>query len=204
MRSIEQPQNARSRRTVAALLTATRELIDTHGFEGLTMAAVAERAGVSRRAIYLHFSTRTELMTALYRSLGETEDLAASLQAVWDSPDALSALDEWARHVARSHPRILATLRAVEHAQHTDADAATLWKTTMDNWHKGSNRMIRRLADEDQLAPEWTVEAATDVFWSLMSLDILDRLLIDRRWPTRRFATRYAQVLRSTFVASRS
>lgn len=202
MKSIDQPQNARSRRTVAALLSATRELIDSHGFEGLTMAAVAERAGVSRRAIYLHFSTRTELMTALYRSLGETEDLSTSLQAVWDSPDALSALDEWARHIARSHPRILATLRAVEHAQHTDADAATLWKTTMDNWHKGSNRLIRWLADEGRLSTEWTIETATDMWWSLMSLDILDRLLVDRRWSAARFAERYALMLRSTFVAT--
>lgn len=202
MKSIDQPQNARSRRTVAALLAATRELIDSHGFEGLTMAAVAERAGVSRRAIYLHFSTRTELMTAVYRSLGETEDLGTSLKAVWDSPDALSALEEWARHIARSHPRILATLHAVEHAQHTDADAAKLWKTTMDNWHKGSNRLIRWLADEGRLSTAWTVESATDMWWSLMSLDILDRLLIDRRWSATRFAKRYALLLRSTFVAA--
>src|SRR6266498_6805 len=87
VKSIQQPRNARSRRTVTALLDATRELIDTGGFPALTMAAVAERAGVSRRAIYLHFSTRTELVTALYRSLGQTEDLAESLQSVWDCPD---------------------------------------------------------------------------------------------------------------------
>ena len=72
VRSIEQPQNARSRRTSGALLHATRDLIDEQGFEALTMAAVAERAGVSRRAVYLHFSTRTELVTALYRSLGHS------------------------------------------------------------------------------------------------------------------------------------
>lgn len=199
-RTIEQPRNARGRRTVAALLRATRELIDSEGFEALTMAAVAERAGVSRRAIYLHFSTRTDLVTALYRSLGETEELAASLRRVWDSPDAMTALDEWARHIARSHPRILATLRAVEHSRHTDPDAATLWHTTMTNWHKGSGRLIRWLADDGRLAPEWTVAAANDVLWSLMSLDLLERLITDRRWSTRRFAEHYATLLRSTFV----
>lgn len=204
VRSIEQPRNARSRRTVAALLRATRELIDGEGFEALTMAAVAERAGVSRRAIYLHFSTRTELMTALYRSLGDTEDLAASLQAVWDCPDAVTALGEWARHISRSHPRILATLRAVEHSRHTDPDAAALWHTTMTNWHRGSRRLIRWLADDGRLAPSWSVAAATDLLWSLMSLDLLDRLITDRRWSTRRFAEHYATLLRSTFVRAGS
>lgn len=201
VKSIEQPRNARSRRTVNALLTATRELIDSHGFDGLTMAAVAERAGVSRRAVYLHFSGRTELLTALYRSLGRTEDLAESLQAVWDSPDSITALDEWSRHIARSHPRILATLRAVERARRTDSDAALLWQTTMNNWHKGSRRLVRWLADEGRLSPAWTVDSATDVMWSLMSIDLIERLMSERRWSAKRFADRYALVLRSTFVA---
>src|SRR5215467_16133458 len=105
VRSIERPQNARSRRTGAALLQATRDLIDEQGFEALTMAAVAERAGVSRRAVYLHFSTRAELVTALFGRLGETEGIGASLQRVWDSPDAAAALAEWGRHLARTHPK---------------------------------------------------------------------------------------------------
>jgi AcrR family transcriptional regulator len=202
VRSIEQPQNARSRRTSAALLQATRDLIDEHGFEALTMAAVAERAGVSRRAVYLHFSTRTELVTALYRSLGHTEDLAASLQAVWESSDAVTALREWAQHIARSHPRILATLRAVERARHTDPDAAELWATTLTNWHKGSHRLAQWLADEGRLAPSWTVDTAADMLSALMSLDLLDRLLTDRRWSRKRIADQFAVLLRSTFVAA--
>src|SRR5690242_17802927 len=47
--------NVRGRRTRAALLAATREVLEEGGFEELTMTAVAERAGVTRRAIYLHF-----------------------------------------------------------------------------------------------------------------------------------------------------
>jgi AcrR family transcriptional regulator len=199
-RSIEQPRNARSRRTNAALLAATRELIETSGFEALTMAAVAERAGVSRRAAYLHFSTRTELVTGLYRSLGQTEDLASSLQAVWDCPDAVSALREWAHHIARSHPRILSILRAVERSRHTDPDAAELWHTTLVNWHKGSRRLAQWLADDGSMAPAWTVDTAADMLWALMSLDLLDRLLTDRHWSRKRLGTVLATALHNTFV----
>src|SRR6266536_1845633 len=48
--------------------------------EWLTMAAVAERAGVSRRAVYLHFASRAELLTELFGHVSEREGLAASLQ----------------------------------------------------------------------------------------------------------------------------
>lgn len=199
-KAIDQPQNARSRRTAAALLDATRQLIERHGFEALTMAAVAERAGVSRRTVYLHFSTRAELLTSLYRSLGDTEDLAASLQAVWDAADAVGALREWAEHIARSHPRILAVLRAVERARHADPDAAELWQTTQANWRKGSRRLAEWLEAEGRLAPPWTVDTATDMVLALMSLDLLERLLADRHWSRQRLAEHLALLLVSTFV----
>ena len=199
-KAIDEPKNARSRRTWAALLAAARELIDAYGFEALTMAAVAERAGVSRRAVYLHFSTRAELVMALYRSLGETEELAASLQAVWDAPDAVAGLDEWAKHIARSHPRILATLRAVESAHRTDPDAAELWRTTLRNWHRGSRRIAEWLAAEDHLAPPWTVDSAADMLWSLMAPELLERLLRDRRWSRSCFGQHLSTMLQRTFV----
>lgn len=197
---IDEPRNARSRRTVAALLGATRELVDQQGFDALTMAAVAERAGVSRRAIYLHFATRTELVLALYRSLGQTEDLAESRARVWECADATAGLDEWARHIARSHPRILATLLAIERASRTDEDAAKLWRTTMGNWRKSCRRLATWLRDDGVLAAPWTITTAADMLWSLMSLDLLERLVVDRRWSSRRFAEHYAATLRATFV----
>jgi AcrR family transcriptional regulator len=197
---IEEPQNARSRRTAAALLRAAREVIEQDGFAALTMAAVAERAGVSRRAVYLHFTTRTELLAALYRSLGETDDLASSLQAVWDCPDAVAALTEWAEHIARSHPRILGILRAVERARYGDPDATELWQTAQANWLKGCRQLMRRLADDGRLAPRWTPDTAADMMWALMSIDVLDRLLNERRWSRRRVAEHLAALFQLTFV----
>jgi AcrR family transcriptional regulator len=197
---IEEPQNARSRRTATALLRAARELIEQDGFAALTMASVAERAQVSRRAVYLHFATRTELLAALYRSLGETDDLASSLQAVWDRPDAATALTEWAEHIARSHPRILGVLRAVERARYGDPDATELWQTTQSNWLKGCRRLMRWLADDGHLAPQWTADTAADMMWALMSIDLLDRLLNERHWSRRRVAEHLANLFRVTFT----
>ncbi|WP_283136462.1 TetR/AcrR family transcriptional regulator [Rhizohabitans arisaemae] len=195
-----EPQNARSRRTGAALLQAARELIEADGFEGLTMQAVAERAGVSRRGVYLHFSSRTDLVTALYRDLGRTEEVAASLQAVWDSPDGRAALTEWAAHIARSHPRILAIMAAVDHARRSDADAAELWETAQSRWLMGCTRLMRWLADEDSLAECWTVETAADMMWALMSPDLLTRLLSGRGWSRQEVADHLGTLFRATFL----
>src|SRR5215217_1613652 len=123
--AIEDPRNARSRRTRAALLAATQVLLEEQGTEALTMAAVAERAGVSRRAVYLHFASRTELLTALFGYVSDQEGLAASLEQVWQAPAAAAALEAWASHLARFHPRILAVARAIQRVHRSDPDAAT-------------------------------------------------------------------------------
>ncbi len=200
-KTINEPGNARSRRTAEALLSATRRLIEDMGFEAVTMAAVAEAAGVSRRAVYLHYSTRAELLAALLGHLGETEELGASLSRVWDSPDAVSALDEWARHIARAHPRIMPVARAVEQVRRTDPDAAAMHNNVMSRWLKGSRRLAQWLRDDGRLASPWTVDTAADMLWALMSWDVVERLLIDRGWSRESFADSLALLLRSTFVA---
>lgn len=200
-RTIGQPRNARSRRSRAALLDATRELISEGGFDALSMPAVAERAGVTRRSVYLHFATRTELVSALFARLGETEEIGASLQRVWDSPDALSALSEWARHQARIHPKILPVMQAAERARHVDPDAAALWDASQKRWLAGARRLAGWLAEEGRLAEPWTPATAADMIWSLMSADLLDRLMNGRHWPPRRIGDHLAVLLTSTFAS---
>ena len=197
---VDEPQNARGRRTREALLSAARRLVEERGFESVTLAAVAEAAGVSHRALYLHFHSRSDLLTTLYRHLGVTEDLASSLARVWQSPDAVSALSEWAAHIARSHPRILAINRAIERARFTDPDAAALWDLTMRNWLKSCRRLAAWLDDEGSLSELWSVQSAADMLWTLMSWDVTERLVVSRKWSERRYAEMYGDLLLSTFT----
>jgi len=199
-KAISAPQNARSRRSRAALLDATRELITEGGFDALTMAEVADRAGVSRRAVYLHFATRAELVTALFGRLGETEDIGASLQRVWGSPDAVAALAEWGRHLARTHSKLLPVMLAAERARHADPDAAALWQAGQDRWLAGARRLADWLAREERLAPPWTPASAADMIWALMSPDLLTRLWHERHWPPRRIGDHLAALLTATFA----
>ncbi|MDQ0848483.1 AcrR family transcriptional regulator [Arthrobacter sp. B3I9] len=47
------------------LLQAARELIDEHGVDALTMAVLAERAGVGKGTVFRRFGSRAGLMVAL-------------------------------------------------------------------------------------------------------------------------------------------
>ncbi len=202
--TVNKAGNARSRRTPAALLAAARTILEEQGFEALTMTAVAERAEVTRRAVYLHFATRTELVGALFDYVAAAEGLGDSLQRVWDAPDAVSALDEWAAHLARYHPRLLGVDRALQRVWRLDTDAAAHRGRVVAEKLSNCRRLAGRLADEGCLAEAWTVASATDMLFALVASDVIEALIVDRRWSRRRLAEHLALELLRAFVAGPS
>jgi AcrR family transcriptional regulator len=199
--TIIEPANARSRRTRALLLTTARSILERDGFEALTIAAVAEQASVTRRTVYLHFGGRSELVAAMFDSVAETEGLHASLSRVWEAPDAASALDEWAAHLARYHPRLFAVDRAVQQVWRHDPDAHAHRDRVNAEKLAGCRRLVGRLQREGRLAPGWTTQSARDMLFALISTDMIEALLVDRQWSRRRLASHLSRLFRSTFLA---
>jgi AcrR family transcriptional regulator len=197
---IENPTNARSRRTREALLDAARSLLEEGGFSSLRMGAVAERAGVTRRAVYLHFPSRTDLVAALFDHLADSEGLDESLNAVWAAPDAVSALTHWAAHIARYHPRLLAVDRAVEHVRRSDEDAARHRARVAEAKLANCRRLADRLATEGLLAAPWTATTTADMLYALTTSDVVEGLLVDRGWSPDELACRLARLFRTTFA----
>lgn len=192
--------NARSRRTRESLLVAGRQLLEEGGFDALTMAATAERAEVSRRGIYLHFSSRAELVTAIHDHIAEQFGRAESLSRVWKQTDPVAALDEWAAHLARYHVRVLAVDRAVRAARFGDPDVARYRTQVVENQRRACRRLLQGLADHGLLSDTWTVDSGTDMLWSLLSTDMIEALLLECDWSRESLRDRLRDIYRSIFV----
>jgi len=98
----------RSRRKI---LDATLELIGVEGFGGVTIAAAAQAAGVTRQTVYSNFGSREDLVSQaiadlLMRSLA---DIRARLVTIDNVRDYLVELVVAARAVTRNDP-VLAVL----------------------------------------------------------------------------------------------
>jgi AcrR family transcriptional regulator len=201
--SIHEPQNIRSAKTRAAVLDAAWDLLEKSGPEGTTMTAVADAAGVSRRGLYLHFASRTQLLIAVIDHRNQTLDLDASIRPVFDAPDALTALNEWVRHLTDYHPRIRPVVEAVNRARSLDADADAMWEEAMAGWRQGCRHVARHLEQEGKLAAGWTVASATDALWSLMVAfnDLRHSLVEERSWSPKEFSLFLARLHKATFLA---
>jgi AcrR family transcriptional regulator len=200
MDRIDAPQNERSRRTRAAILDATWRLLEAHGAEATTMASVAQEAGVTRRALYLHFASRAELLLALHAHVDEALDLESSLQPVREAPDAVARLEAFAAHLARFHPKIRIIDLALLRAKDTDPAVAELVAHGLDVWLAGCRQLTQGLADEGRLAPPWTPDTAAELLWTFMFPETLERLTVTRGWPPERYGELLAVLLRRTLV----
>jgi hypothetical protein len=82
-----------------------------------------------------------------------------------------------------------------------DADAAELWRNHQRRWLNGARRLAGWLDQEGRLAEPFTPASAADMIWSLMSVDLLDRLLNQRGWSAKRTGEHLAVLFTSTFAA---
>lgn len=82
--------------TRVAILDAARQLFESEAYHGVTVEAIATRAGVSRAAFYLHFANKREVLDELIAGLrAEADVMWPQLRGVAASgPDAIAPLVE--------------------------------------------------------------------------------------------------------------
>ncbi len=73
MTGVREPQQERSRTTRRRLVEAALDSFGERGWHGVTVAGIAERAGVSRGAAQHHFPAREDLVVAAVDLLGEAQ-----------------------------------------------------------------------------------------------------------------------------------
>ena len=83
--------------TRTQILEAARAMFEEHGYHGAGLEAVAKKAGVSRQAIYLHFPSKAELLTALHLHIFATDVVPAV-----ERHPVTDAMTAWRRSTRRS------------------------------------------------------------------------------------------------------
>lgn len=181
----------------------TRELIEESRGEAVRMQDIAQAAGVSRQAIYLHFDSRADLMVATVQYIDRSGGLMERTQHVRDEEDSRIAvnlfIDVWAEYVPTIYPMAKQLLILRE----TDEAAAAAWQDRLESFRNGACRyLIKRLEQEGQLASQWQPETAIDILWTLLSIQTWESLVIARGWSDEHYAKRVKQIVEDVLIAT--
>ena len=186
--------------TRTRILDATVRMLKEHGGRGVRMGDIAEAAGISRQAVYLHFASRAELLVAATRYLDEILDvdrrLAPSREATSGAERLALYIDCWGHYI----PEIYAVAKALLLAQDTDEAAAAAWNDRMLAMRDGCRAAIERLHSDGNLAPEWTPKRATDALWTMLLVPNWENLTGECGWSTRQYVRWMQTVAKRTFV----
>ncbi|MBS0220666.1 MAG: TetR/AcrR family transcriptional regulator [Proteobacteria bacterium] len=117
LRPRKTPRQPRSSETVASILEAAAQVLETKGLEGFNTNAVAQRAGVSIGSLYQYFPGKDALTIALMRR--ETERFRADAVKALNQPSGIAAMDYLIAATVRQQLRrpILARLLDVEESR---------------------------------------------------------------------------------------
>ena len=166
------------------ILEAARAMFEELGYYGAGLEAVAKKAGVSRQAIYLHFPSKAELLTALHLHVFDTDVVPALRRhPITDAMTALDVLDatiaadvEIVARVWRIHESLMMARR-----QHPEVDQTLLPRE--EEHYDGLLDVGRRLEREGALPPTMPAGLFADMLWGLMNIGTYRNLVLERGWP---------------------
>jgi len=103
---------ASGQRSAAAILDAADEILAETGFDGMSMRAVAEKAGVKKALVFYHYKNKAQLFErVLERYYGEHQEaLASALDGEGQVADRLHGLiDAYFDYISanRRYPRLI-------------------------------------------------------------------------------------------------
>jgi AcrR family transcriptional regulator len=139
------PKQARSRESLARLMTAAREILNEKGIEGATVPRVASRAGLSSGSVYRRFPNKDALMRAVILETLESLDAAVAAGLTPELADRLSLqsfAEPMVRHRLTSQRQNAKMLRAMLQFSLSHTNAAFKAKITELN-----ARSLERIAE---------------------------------------------------------
>jgi AcrR family transcriptional regulator len=168
--------------------------------QGVGMRDVAEAAGVSRQAVYLHFASRAELMVATARYGDQVlglDERKRSFQAAGTGVELLEAYVEfWGNYI----PEIYGVARALLEARETDEAAAAAWDDRMGAVRESCRITIEALHRDGMLAPGWSRDEAVDLLWTMLSIRNWEHLTNDCGWSQGQYVARMQELLKRALV----
>lgn len=181
------------------ILEATWELIEEGG-SGVRLVDAADRAGVSRQTVYLHFGDRAGLLLALVEYMPESLGFQQLLAHVFDAPTGAEAMERAVELHSSYHSKIDSVAQVLEAAQYEDEDLGAAWRNRMDASRAAHRAIIQRIADEGHLADGWTVDTAGDLFYTMTMNGPWRELTRELGWTPEQYAENITRLLRRSLL----
>ena len=190
-----------ARETRQRILAAALRLFVSDGYVATTLPAVAQEAGVSAATISVAFGTKLKLLDALIKESVRGDDAPAPLatrpwwQEMLREPEPVRQIRLYASIARRIRERTTDIAEIVRGAATADPEIAALRRGLSESRLQDNRMLAEALAAKEALALGITVERATDLLWTLDSVETYWMLVVERGWSPDEYEEWLASVL---------
>lgn len=180
------------------ILKAALGLLEEGG--RLRMSDIARATGISRQALYLHFTSRTELLVETTKYQDRLFDSDGRLKASRTADTGIERLDAFVMAWTAYLPRIRNAAKTLLTLADTDEEARSAWRERMQDMREGCEAAVLALARDGDLADGLTAEQATDMLWTLLGFRTWEHFREECGWSEKQCATGILDMARRTLV----
>jgi AcrR family transcriptional regulator len=186
--------------TRTRIATAARKLLEEHGYAGMTMEAVAKKAGVAVATVYAVFGSKTGILSEILdaaRFDDSYQNLVREAMHTTDPRERIRFPARIARRIYESEHSVLDLLRGAGAVAPALAQSEAERECTRYDAQAG---MIQYLVRSRALRRGLDPQRARDILWSLTSRDLYRMLVRDRGWTAQQYEDWLADTLVETLV----
>ena len=189
--------------TRSRIVKATRQLLQSEGYAGMTVEAIAQRAEVSAQSVYAKFKSKTGILIALLDQSMLESDYEKVVQQALGMSDPESRLRLSARVARQIRGAQSATFDLMRGAGVVAPELAKVGRQRERLRYDKEEGTITFLRESRRLRPGLTHKAARDLFWMLTGGDVYRMLVTERRWSPQQYEDWLADTLVSSLLDKR-
>jgi AcrR family transcriptional regulator len=183
-----------ARKTRRQILEASLKLFSENGYNGATIEAIAQEAGVAPITIYSTFGNKRSILAGLIAiSVGGDEEPIPILQrsgpqSVLMEKDPVSQIDDFAADISHILERIAPLFEIMRIAAKTETDIADMREKLLAERLENLEKFVRVIAANGNLRDGLDVHLAAETVWTIAGPEVFQLLTVDRKWSKERFS----------------
>jgi AcrR family transcriptional regulator len=185
------------------IVEAAKELLQSEGYAGMTVEAIAKRAEVSAQSVYAVFKSKTGILTALLDQAAFGADYEDAVRQALNASDPETRLRLTARIARQIHEAQSAVFDLLRGAGVVAPELAKLEQQRESLRYEREERMIISLRKAGRLRASLTHATARDIFWMLTGRDLYRMLVRERGWSPQKYQDWLADTLVHSLLTSR-
>jgi AcrR family transcriptional regulator len=195
---VRERQASDTRRRIAE---ATRQLLQSEGYAGMTVEAIAKRAEVSAQSVYALFKSKSGILTELLDQVTFGADYEDAVRQAMSANEPETRLRLTARIARQIHDAQSATFDLLRGAGVVTPELARLEEQRERLRYERQENMIISLREAGRIKPALDHGTARDIFWLFTGRDVYRMLVRERRWSPQKYQDWLADTLVDSLLA---